>query len=120
VTDQLPLPFENRLGPSHHSAPETSGQAAMANYPRSGTMRARVLWAVYRLTLWGKGGGTDDEIANYAGMVGNSVRPRRGELVRDGLVDDGGHRRPSNMGHPAVVWTLTEEGLRAAKELTDG
>jgi predicted ArsR family transcriptional regulator len=114
VIDQPTLPFENRLGPSHHNAPETSGQAAVANFPRSGTQRVRVLLALYSADL------TDDEIAHDTRLVGNSVRPRRGELVADGLVEDSGKRASSNFGHPAVVWTLTEDGLRAAKELTDG
>jgi hypothetical protein len=115
-------PFENRLGPSHHNAPETSAQAAEANFPRSGTQRAKVLLAIHdamRVDYW-LAGLTLDEIANWTGLVGNSVRPRRRELEQDGLVEDSGFERSSNMGHPAVVWTLTEEGLRAAKELTDG
>lgn len=120
MTDPTPLPFDNRLGPSHHNAPETSGQAAVANFPRSGTQRATVLDVIYRHS-WLRGHGlTDEEIATYAKLTGNSVRPRRGELVRDGLVVDSGERRGTWMGNPAVVWTLTEEGLRAAKELTDG
>jgi hypothetical protein len=127
-TARVAPPFENRLGPSHHNAPETSGQAAVANYPRSGTQRAKVLVAIAFCSVLDENlrargfrfGATDDEIANAVGLVGNSVRPRRIELVRDGLVEDSGKRRSSNMGHPAVVWTLTEEGLRAAKELTDG
>jgi hypothetical protein len=119
VSDHPTLPFANRLGPSHHNAPETSGQAAEANFPRSGTQRARVLLTIYR-HQWLRGHGlTDDEIASYSKQIGNSVRPRRGELVRDGLVEDSGQRRGSNMGHPAVVWCLTDDGMRAAKELND-
>lgn len=114
---QPSLPFENRLGPSHHNAPETSGQAAEANFPRSGSQRAKVLLTIFR-HLWLQGL-TDDEIASYSKLVGNSVRPRRGELVKDGLVTDSGHRRGTWMGNPATVWCLTDEGLRAAKELTD-
>jgi len=119
VTEQPTLPFENRLGPSHHNAPETSGQAAVANYPRSGTQRAKVLNVIYQALMF-EDGLTLDEIANWTGLVANSVRPRRKELERDGLVRDSGKRKSSNMGHPAVVWTLTQEGLRAAQELTDG
>ena len=122
MTDQAPLPFQNRLGPSHHNAPETSGQAAVANFPRSGTQRHRVLFHIWYWTgeQHTPHGLTDDEIANRTGLLGNSVRPRRGELQRDGLVKDSGYRRSSNMGHPAVVWCLTDEGLRAARELTNG
>jgi predicted ArsR family transcriptional regulator len=108
-------PFENRLGPSHHNAPETSALAALDNFPREATQRQKVLIALYRygpLTL--------DEMANITGLIGNSVRPRRKRLEQDGMVEDSGERSTTNMGKPAVVWTLTDEGLRAAKELTDG
>jgi hypothetical protein len=128
VSAQPSLPFvENRLGPSHHNAPETSGQAAEANFPRSGTQRAKVLRSIYDTVVFAPdlsvswpGGLTLDEIANRTNLVGNSVRPRRKELEAAGLIEDSGRRRSSNMGHPAVVWTLTDEGLRAAKGLTDG
>jgi hypothetical protein len=117
--------FENRQGPSHHNAPETSRQAAEANMPRSGTQRAKVLLTIYYesyrqngyVEIAGEGGLTLDEIANVAGMIGNSVRPRRKELEEAGLVEDSGFKRSSNMGQPAVVWCLTDLGLRAAKEL---
>jgi predicted ArsR family transcriptional regulator len=85
----------------------------VANYPREASQRQRILTALYSADL------TDDEIANETRLVGNSVRPRRRRLVQDGLVEDSGKRTSSNFGHPAVVWTLTEEGLRVAKELAD-
>jgi hypothetical protein len=121
-TARVALPFENRLGPSHHNAPETSGQAAVANYSTSGNKRQRVLLAIYEATAsyHYAPGLTLDEMANRTGLIGNTVRPRKVELEHDGLVTDSGYKRSSNMGKSAVVWTLTEEGLRAAKELTDG
>jgi predicted ArsR family transcriptional regulator len=103
---------ENRTGPSHHNAPETSAAAAVANAPRSGTQRARVLIAVAR-----HGGLTDDEIGMVCGLSGNAVRPRRGELVQGGYVEDSGDRRPSAMGNEAVVWTATPRGVTTAIEL---
>lgn len=108
---QPSLPFTNYPGPSHRNAPETSRQAALANAPRSGTQRAKVLLALYDHAL------TDDEIAATTDLVGNAVRPRRGELVSGGFVEDSGHRRSSWMGHPAVVWQVTDKGARVAREL---
>lgn len=96
---------EDRPGPSHHNAPETSAQAALANAPRSGTQRARVLAALVRY-----GGMTDDDIGTLLNLSGNAVRPRRGELVAAGFVKDSGDRMPSDMGNPAVVWVATERG----------
>jgi hypothetical protein len=127
MTDHPTLPFENRLGPSHHNAPETSALAAIATKSRTGEDRVTVLLAIYHdgwivLPHGGRarGGLTLDEIANRTGLIANTVRPRRKELERSGLVVDSGLRRSSNMGKPAVVWCLTDEGWRAAKELTDG
>jgi predicted ArsR family transcriptional regulator len=103
---------ENRPGPSHHNAPETSARAAVANAPRSGTQRWRVLRAV---SFAGWTGLTDDEIGSKTGLHGNAVRPRRGELVKAGFVEDSGLRRPSVMGNPAVVWTATRAGREALR-----
>ena len=115
VEDQRRI-YENCVGPSHHSAPETSRQAAEANAPRSGTQRAKVLLALFGARSRHLGL-TDDQIAAETGLVGNAVRPRRGELVADGFVEDSGERRSSWMGHPAVVWTITARGALVAREL---
>ena len=113
--------FSNKAGPSHHNAPETSHQAALANAPRSGTQRARVLLAIHNFGYVDRNGvGTglnDDEIANASKLMGNSVRPRRGELHQGGFIEDAG-RRSSMLGNGSVVWSLTEKGRRAAMELS--
>jgi hypothetical protein len=119
MSDHPTLPFENRLGPSHHNAPETSGRAAEANFPHEASQRERVLMVIYRHQWLSGGGLTDQEIQTYTKLTGDSVRPRRGALVKDGLVKDSGHKRGTWMGNPSVVWTLTDEGLRVAKELTE-
>ena len=87
---------------------------------RTAEDRLAIFLAIYN-AAWrtDRVGLTDMEIANRTGLTGDTVRPRRGELVKDGLVEDSSYKRSSNMGNPAVVWTLTDEGLRAAKELTD-
>lgn len=85
---------------------ETSRQAAIGNYPRSGTQRARVL------LLLASGPHTDNELVDLTGLSPSSVRPRRVELVEAGLVEDSGQRRKG-----CVVWATTDEGWLAALDL---
>ncbi len=49
---------------------------------------------------------TDEEIATALSMEGNSVRPRRIELVERGLVRDSGDRRLTKAKRNAIVWEL--------------
>lgn len=49
---------------------------------------------------------TDEEIATALSMEGNSVRPRRIELVERGLVRDSGTRRLTKAKRRAIVWEL--------------
>ena len=46
---------------------------------------------------------TDEEIAGELEMNPSTVRPRRGELARRGLIVEAGTRRPSS-GRMAVIW----------------
>jgi hypothetical protein len=85
----------------------TQVQAAAASLPRSGTQRARVLMAIQRAGRIGK---TDEELAAFLRMDGNSVRPRRLELVEQGLVVDSSERRPTEAGGDAIVW-VTAPGV---------
>lgn len=52
-------------------------------------------------------GVTDDEIEMRTGLQGNTVRPRRLELITRGLVHDSGHRRKIRTGKFATVWTAS-------------
>lgn len=56
---------------------------------------------------------TDEEICKATGLRGSSVRPRRGELVHEGLVVDSGQVRPTHSGRDAIVWRLVEPDERA-------
>jgi hypothetical protein len=49
-------------------------------------------------------GATDQEAATFTGIVPDAIRPRRGELVRLGLVRDSGRVRPTSRNCPARVW----------------
>ncbi len=67
------------------------------------TFRGRVLDALR------DGPKTDDELCVATGLRDNSVRPRRVELVREGLVEDSGDVRPTRTGHDAIIWRLREQ-----------
>lgn len=47
---------------------------------------------------------TDGEIAGRTGMSGDTVRPRRGELARRGLIRQTGEKRKTRAGRDAEVW----------------
>lgn len=78
---------------------DTSLAAAASMVPRAGTLRERVYKALLRRPM------TDDEIGAELELGGNTVRPRRGELVKTGRVVDSGERRTTASGRAATVWT---------------
>ena len=51
---------------------------------------------------------TDEEICRATGLRGSTVRPRRLELLREGLIEDSGEVRPTRSGREAIVWRLKE------------
>ena len=67
-----------------------------ANLPR---MRARLFEG---LLNWGPM--TDEQMIERLDLGPNSVRGRRGELVRDGLVVDTGRRGRTRAGNSATIW----------------
>lgn len=82
-------------------AQPTSRRAAVKALPKSGTKRARL----FRF-LEQSGGATDEEMELALGISGNTVRPTRVSLVRDGLVEESGHTRPTVSGNDAIVWRV--------------
>lgn len=91
-------------------AGDTERAAAEAVFPVSGTQRRSVLDAI---AAAGDDGLCDHEVQERLGMNPSSVRPRRGELVDGGWVEDSGVRRPTPSGAEAVAWVLTVAGRRA-------
>ncbi len=92
MNDPLPLfaystPFQS------HS--ETSKAAALRIEPVAGTLRLKVLEHLRQCPV----GATDREIQEALSMAGSTQRPRRIELVADGLVRDSGVRR-----NRSTVW----------------
>lgn len=84
----------------HHDPQRTSYAAAMRVLPKTGTKRKRVY--DYLLTR----SATDEEIETALGMSGNTVRPTRGSLVKDGWIKDSGITRPTRAGNDAIVWQI--------------
>lgn len=85
---------------------DTSARAAAAVAPRIGSQRASVLTALAKSA----DGCTDVELSRICGLGGNSVRPRRGELIASGHARDSGETRIHG-GSPHTVWSATSEGL---------
>lgn len=81
-------------------------EAAKQIAPLAAGMRARVLQFIRQR---GEHGATDHEISRELRLAGDTVRPRRHELVQDGLVTDSGNVRPSPSGRPMHVWIATRE-----------
>lgn len=55
-------------------------------------------------------GATDDELERQLGMKGSAVRPRRGALVKSGLLRDSGKKGLTRSTQPAVLWVATTDG----------
>lgn len=85
-------------------ARSTSVQAATKVVPKVKGQRAAVLAAIISA---GSRGAIDEEIGAAIGLDGNSVRPRRGELLALKLIHDSGTRTNSG-GNKCVVWIAGE------------
>jgi hypothetical protein len=105
--DQIPLiDVPRSRNTPFHQDPETSRRAAESITPTklSGT-QGLVLWVL-------KQGPAIDEqiiyrIREHTRVSPQSIRSRRAELVRRGLVVDSGKRRRTQYGQQATVWKLT-------------
>ncbi len=83
------------------NAQPTSRKAALRALPKSGTKRSRLYTFLDQ-----SGGATDEEMELALGIPGNTVRPTRVSLVRDGLVEESGKTRPTISGNDAIVWRV--------------
>jgi hypothetical protein len=92
-------------------ATATSAAAAVKAFPRSGTQRRRILDALAEALPKAGGGATDPELCRHLALSPNSVRPRRGELVEMGLVEDSGRTR-DHLGNGHTVWRPTAIALK--------
>lgn len=99
-------PFQNQLGPYGDST--TSQQAALSNFPRSGSQRHRVLWAYIRA---GSKGCTRDELSASLHLPDSSIDPRVWELKNSGWIKPNGKQRITRAQSQAEVLILTPEAL---------
>lgn len=109
-SSELESPGENHLGAFPGSGDESGAarDAALLNYPRSGTQRQRVLQAIIDA---GERGLTSDEIAERFGMRLYSVKPRVFELRAGGWIERDGTTRPSATGAGVDVHIATPKAL---------
>ena len=91
-----------------NNARNTSRIAAERVYPKSGSIRLSVYEYLIRQGLRGA---TDQEVQSALNMSGDSVRPSRITLLRDGLIIDSGETRLNANGNPCTVWRAAETGM---------
>lgn len=97
----------DKAGPASGITPEsiaTSAAAGAAILPKSGTLRRRVYDFI---ASRGDRGATDEEMQDVLEMGANTQRPRRVELLRDGLIRQSQEKRETKSGKLAVVWKTT-------------
>ena len=76
--------------------------------PKIGSLRRQVFEYIFRMGLEGA---TDQEIETALRIEGNTIRPTRGSLVKDGLIMDTGTTRKNKHGNDCIVWRSVEEGM---------
>ena len=85
-------------------------QHSVTSRAAADSLDGKVLNALQKRVLefiaWRPSGATDEEIANELEMNPSTVRPRRIELARRGMIVEGGSRRTTS-GRMAVVWKAT-------------
>lgn len=100
------------VSPAHHSAPGgTSEVTARSMVEQAAPQRDRVFEPIRSR---GPIAQTDAEGEAAVGMKPQSYTPRRGELVRLGLVIDSGQRRATASNRPAAVWLVREHAAASA------
>ena len=98
---EQPFTIDRNVVAISRSAHPTSANAALRALPKSGSKRKRVYDFIQRVD-----GATDEEIEEELSISGNTVRPTRGSLVKDGFIVDSGIVRLTKAGNPAIVWRV--------------
>ena len=93
---------------------EASMDAAAAAAPMARVTRERVFNFVESLECHGA---TDEEISVSLGVDGNTVRPRRGELVTAGRLAFSGRYRQTRSRRRAKVWVAPKYVPGAQQDL---
>ena len=89
-------------------ARETSRIAAERVYPKSGSIRLSVYEYLIRQGLRGA---TDQEMQSNLNLSGDTIRPTRMTLLKDGYIIDSGKTRNNLNGNPCVVWRAIDTGM---------
>ena len=90
------------------NAQRTSIAAAQKVLPRTGSLRRKVYEYILNLGLRGA---TVQEIEKALHIEGNTVRPTRISLVKDGFIMDTGTTRKNQHENDCIVWRSVEEGM---------
>jgi hypothetical protein len=96
-------PIDRNIAVVSANAQRTSRQAAEQVLPRTGTLRRQVYEYFVRRGL---NGATDEEAQANLNIDGNTMRPTRGSLVKDGYLIDTGVTRKNAKGHDCIVWRI--------------
>ncbi len=98
---------KNQLGPWVKGS-DTSRQAAIDNYPRSGTQR----WKVFaHIACAGERGCTRNELEKKIGRSISSINPRVAELKEQNKIEPNGKTRTTPLGSQAEILVLTSEAI---------
>jgi hypothetical protein len=90
------------------NAQRTSRAAAEKVLPKTGSLKRRV----YEYILnQGLRGATDQEIEKTLQIEGNTVRPTRVGLFKEGYIIDTGTTRKNHHNNDCIVWRAVEEGM---------
>jgi hypothetical protein len=92
--------------PPHVAGSETSRAAAEAIEASTTELQQIVFKLLQAAATTSDIGMTDDELAVASGLIGNTQRPRRIELVELGLVCASGLKRKTRTGSGAGVWRV--------------
>jgi hypothetical protein len=98
-------PTANALGGFRGSDPSTSREAALGNYPKSGSQRHEILLALFKA---GSHGLTFDEAREQLDIY--STDRRLDELVKGGWAERTERTRATSRGAEAIVYTISAKG----------
>jgi transcription initiation factor IIE alpha subunit len=86
-----------------HNPQRTSVMAAEKAFPKTGSLKRKVYdYFISR----GEFGATDQEIESALGLSGNTVRPTRQSLQKDGYILDSGFTRSNANNNQCIVWCV--------------
>ncbi len=104
LSESVPAPTINPK--SRSTDPRTSKAAALANKPRAGSQRARLLEAIVGRDPTGM---TAEQASRATSIRLNSASTRMSELMRGGWIQESGETRRTSTGERAIVYVATEK-----------